>query len=211
MFQKSSVVTRPVGSSSRYIHKLDAKSYLLDVKHHKASEISKSSNNLVQRVGTGVVLGAGGIVFLYGSKNVFVTGLALISILALREYNNLLNKIGFSPSTTLGVLVALASALTAGFKFKFHSLVIPIACSVLLSKVFIFNSKLPSISEVSSELLGWLYVAFLPSYWILLKFLPPSVMSTICRPQMFDNLDRGFLLAFFSMATIAFSGMHCFF
>lgn len=212
VFQRSPIAS-PIVAKSVQLSRCVSRPFL---KPHSSTQLNlasrkidipvKPKSNLAQRTATGLTLAALGLVFLYSQKNLFTVGLSLISLLALGEYNKILNQIGIHPSMTLGTLVALASALTAAYKIKFHSLVLPISASILLLKMFLFNSKLPTISEVASEFFGWFYVAFLPSYWILLKFLPPSVMSSVCRPEMFDNLDRGFLLTFFSMATVAFSG-----
>ena len=96
---------------------------------------------------------------------------------------------------------------------------LPLATSWLMIWLLIFNKKSPSISEISTSLLGMFYVGYLPSFWVRLRALTYVVAAPTLIPPFLARYEwlqaggwsAGAVITWWTWTTIVFSDVGAFF
>lgn len=176
----------------------------------KLKEITKAQ--IVQRWITGLSLGAIGTLWIVSGNGVFTLGFLLTTLIAQNEYYNMVRKTGVMPANKTGTLASLACYVTAAMVPNFHELVMPLSSIFLMMWLLIFNKKSPSISEISTSLLGMFYIGYLPSFWVRLRSIDQLAalrVNWFNLPQVLspDMWTVGAVVTWWTWTSIVFSGI----
>ena len=120
---------------------------------------------------TGLSLGLLATLWIFSGSGYFTLGFLLTSVIAQNEYYRMVRNTGIEPASKTGIFSSLMCFVTAALAPQFHEFVIPLAVIQTMLWLLVFNKKAASINEISSTLLGILFLGYMPSFWVRLRAL----------------------------------------
>ncbi len=183
--------------------------------HPPAIIKSKLSKNLIQRVTTGVLLSIAITLWMTSNRPLFALGFFIASVIGQEEYLTMVKGTGMlQDSAKIGITTALFCSYFASYYTQFHSYVLPLSASLLMFKLLLLNNTLATIHEVSTTFFGMFYLCYLPSFWILVRFLPADMLKIVATPResfsLLSKVNSGVLITWMTWAAIAFSGSYAY-
>ena len=187
----------------------------------------KDTKKLAKRWATGLSLGALGTVWIFSGNGIFTLGFLFASLVALNEYYAMVKAAGVkcepdqlvAPAAKTGTIASLACYITAAFFPEYHELVLPLAASWLMIWLLIFNKRSPSISEISTSLLGMFYIGYLPSFWVRLRALQTVTQAPTLFPALLGRFEwmqvsswtAGSMITWWTWTSIVFADVGAYF
>eukprot|EP01038_Epipyxis_sp_PR26KG_P005765 gene5765-7959_t len=177
----------------------------------------KSSQKLLKRWITGLSLGLLCSLWISAGNGIFTLGFLLTSLIAQYEYYSIVSNTGVYPAYKIGIISSLVCFVTAAMYPTYHELVMPLSATLLMIWLLIFNKKSASISEISTSLLGMIYVGYLPSFWVRLRAiseLNPSRLHSMAQliPGLSgDSWTIGATVTWFTWTSIVFADVGAYF
>lgn len=101
----------------------------------------------------------------------FTAAIALLVILAQREYFQMVRAKGIEPAVKSTLVVSLVLLFAAQLRPPLADALFPLA-GTFICFYLLFQGKLASIADISTSLLGLFYCGYLPSYWVRLRGEP---------------------------------------
>ena len=179
-------------------HKICSKLYVTHgfstINNNNNDGLEQNNNDIIQqrrkklmtRWATGLSLGALGTAWIFSGKGFFTLGFLIASFLAQKEYFEMVQaaglRAGIKPAAKTGGISTILCYITASYFPAYHEFVMPISACWLMIWLLIFNKKSASITEISTSLLGILYIGYLPSFWVRLRAMD-KIRSTMF-PQL---------------------------
>ena len=120
---------------------------------------------------TGLSLGLLATLWIFSGSGYFTLGFLLTSVIAQNEYYRMVRNTGIEPASKTGIFSSLMCFVTAALAPQFHEFVVPLAVIQTMLWLLVFNKKAASINEISSTLLGILFLGYMPSFWVRLRAL----------------------------------------
>jgi phosphatidate cytidylyltransferase len=138
--------------------------------HDDVEEVGQTT--LGTRVATGVALGFIFSAWVFSTPSLFAAGHALQAIAAGLEYFRVAIIQGAAPArkiacTTTCVLMAVACHFPT-----MHELVFPLATTWMMVWLLLARRACSTIQDISTTLMGLVYTAYLPSWWVRLRCAP---------------------------------------
>jgi phosphatidate cytidylyltransferase len=138
--------------------------------HDNVEEVGPTT--LGTRVATGVALGFIFSAWVFSTPSLFAAGHALQAIAAGLEYFRVAIIQGAAPArkiacTTTCVLMAVACHFPT-----MHELVFPLATTWMMVWLLLARRACSTIQDISTTLMGLVYTAYLPSWWVRLRCAP---------------------------------------
>ena len=138
--------------------------------HDDVKEVGPTT--LGTRVATGVALGFIFSAWVFSTPSLFAAGHALQAIAAGLEYFRVAIIQGAAPArkiacTTTCVLMAVACHFPT-----MHELVFPLATTWMMVWLLLARRACSTIQDISTTLMGLVYTAYLPSWWVRLRCAP---------------------------------------
>lgn len=186
----------------------------------------RDSKKLAKRWATGLSLGALGTIWIFSGNGIFTLGFLFASLVALNEYYAMVKAAGarcedvlVAPAAKTGTVASLACYITAAFFPEYHELVLPLAASWLMIWLLIFNKRSPSISEISTSLLGMFYIGYLPSFWVRLRALQTVTQAPTLFPALLGRFEwmqvsswtAGSMITWWTWTSIVFADVGAYF
>ncbi|NJO42887.1 MAG: phosphatidate cytidylyltransferase [Cyanobacteria bacterium CRU_2_1] len=147
-----------------------------------------------------------GMIVLGGWYFTFCFG--IIVYLGLQEYFNLARATGLAPAAKTTIALSLLLLITATVSPTLVDAVMPIAGTIICFYL-LFQSKLATIADISSSILGLFYGGYLPSYWVRLRSLGNAELSNLPLGGYFplsfpdvDSLPVGLTITLLAFACI---------
>jgi phosphatidate cytidylyltransferase len=139
----------------------------------------------------------------------FTLGFAAIVYLGELEYFELVRAKGIDPAVKTTLVLSLVLLFTATIAPELVDALFPLAGTIVCFYL-LFRSKLSSIADISTSLLGLFYGGYLPSFWIRLRVgLTPAVANTLpfngYWPESWTNfsiLPQGLTITFLAFFCI---------
>jgi phosphatidate cytidylyltransferase len=98
----------------------------------------------------------------------FTLGICLLVFFGQLEYFRLVRAKGIAPAAKTTLAVSQLLLITATINPSLTDAVFPLA-GALVCFYLLFQSKLASIADISTSILGLFYGGYLPSYWVRLR------------------------------------------
>ncbi|WP_267382757.1 phosphatidate cytidylyltransferase [Cyanobacterium sp. uoEpiScrs1] len=108
----------------------------------------------------------------------FTLGLCLIVFLGQLEYFQLVWAKGIVPATKTTLVVSQVLLITAAVAPPLTDALFPLT-GALICFYLLFQSKLATIADISTSILGLFYGGYLPSYWIRLRVGLTDTVPTV--------------------------------
>jgi hypothetical protein len=172
-----------------------------------AGEVQKGPSNLTLRWITGLSLGAVGTAVIAAGAPVLSPAFLFASYIMREEYYNMVRATGVKTAKN-GILAAFLCFATATFYPSLHQMVVPLYTTALMCFLLATNNRSPSISEISTSLMGVLYLGYMPSFWVRVRAIgDPSfalpTMQTMLNPRLWST---GACLMWWTFTSIVFAG-----
>jgi phosphatidate cytidylyltransferase len=113
----------------------------------------------------------------------FTLGLCLIVFLGQLEYFQLVRAKGIFPAAKTTLVVSQVLLITAAVAPPLTDALFPLT-GALICFYLLFQSKLATIADISTSILGLFYGGYLPSYWIRLRV---GFANTVPTGNITDN------------------------
>jgi CDP-diglyceride synthetase len=126
-------------------------------------------NAVMKRCATGLILGIISSAWVLSKTIYFFLFFLPTALTATFEYNKMIQKKYILQAKYVSIFSLFISCATAAFYPIAHDKVISFSALLLMIWTFLFNKKIPSISEIATSLLGMFFIGYLPTYWIRLK------------------------------------------
>mmetsp|Transcript_22762 Transcript_22762/g.38119 ORF Transcript_22762/g.38119 Transcript_22762/m.38119 type:complete len:387 (-) Transcript_22762:257-1417(-) len=130
----------------------------------------KGVRNITKRWITGLSLGAFGTALIAIGNSAFALAWIVFGNLMMGEYFAIVRATGIKTSRN-GVIAHLMCFLTAALFPSGHQLVLPFYTTFLMIWLLLKRETTPTIYEISTAVLGVLYLGYLPSFWIRMRAL----------------------------------------
>jgi phosphatidate cytidylyltransferase len=108
----------------------------------------------------------------------FTLGLCLIVLLGQLEYFQLVRAKGIVPAAKTTLVVSQVLLITAAVAPPLTDALFPLT-GALICFYLLFQSKLATIADISTSILGLFYGGYLPSYWIRLRVGFANTVPTV--------------------------------
>lgn len=176
------------------------------------------SSNMIKRIITGFSLAFACTFVIVIGHLPFAALFALGAMIALQEYNKLVEATGLRTNVVFGALCGVFSMFTAMFSPNYHELVVPLSAAAMMFSVIFLDRKLFSIGEITTSIFGMIYLGFLPSFWIRLReltflfdgFTLPPMTNALLQP-LAKLMTPGVVLLWWSWTAVALSDVGAYF
>ncbi|KAJ1429290.1 cytidylyltransferase family-domain-containing protein [Ochromonadaceae sp. CCMP2298] len=177
-----------------------------------AGEVQKGPSNLTLRWITGLSLGAVGTAVIAAGAPVLSPVFLFASYIMREEYYNMVRATGVKTAKN-GILAAFLCFATATFYPSLHQMVIPLYTTGLMCFLLATKNRSPSISEISTSIMGVLYLGYMPSFWVRVRAIgDPSfalpTMQTMLNPRLWST---GACLMWWTFTSIVFADVGAYF
>jgi len=135
------------------------------------------------RLRSGLLIGIFGLIVVLLGGWYFTIAIGLLTYLALLEFFRMAEFTGIKPATKTTLFSCLIIIISThlesiGFIDKeISGSILPI-CSVAICTWLLLQPKSGTISDIAASIFGLFYLGFLPSFWIKLRALESSSIST---------------------------------
>ena len=135
------------------------------------------------RLRSGLLIGIFGLIVVSLGGWYFTIAIGLLTYLALLEFFRMAEFTGIKPATKTTLFSCLIIIISThlesiGFIDKeISGSILPI-CSVAICTWLLLQPKSGTISDIAASIFGLFYLGFLPSFWIKLRALESSSIST---------------------------------
>jgi phosphatidate cytidylyltransferase len=196
------------GSYALYLEEL----YRADTiqKANTVKEVGKTT--LGTRVATGVALGVICSGWVLGRPEVFALAMGLLAAAAQLEYFRMAIIQGAAPArkialSTTCILMAFACKVPLR-----HELVFPLASTWMMVWLLLARRACSTIQDISTTLMGLVYTAYLPSWWVRLRCAPNWTVAKGAAPWFMPGLHhRGAQHVWWLCLTIACADIGAYF
>ncbi len=147
------------------------------------------------RLRSGLLIGIFGLIVVLLGGWYFTIAVGLLTYLALLEFFRMAEFTGIKPATKTTLFSCLIIIISThlesiGFLDKeISSSILPI-CSVGICTWLLLQPKSGTIADIAASIFGLFYLGFLPSYWIKLRALESSLISTFDWFGQLENLSN---------------------
>jgi len=147
------------------------------------------------RLKSGLLIGIFGLIVVLLGGWYFTIAIGLLTYLALLEFFRMAEFTGIKPATKTTLFSCLIIIISThlesiGFLDKeISGSVLPI-CSVGICTWLLLQPKSGTISDIAASIFGLFYLGFLPSYWIKLRALESSLISSYDWLGTVENLSH---------------------
>ena len=170
------------------------------------------------RLRSGLLIGLFGLVVILLGDWYFTIAIALLTYLALLEFFRMAEFTGIKPATKTTliscIIITISTYLESiGFVDReIYNSILPI-CSVIICTWLLLQPKSGTISDIAASIFGLFYLGFLPSYWIKLRALQPSINDSSYGLISFENFSNssGLYLTLISCLLIVASDIGSYF
>ena len=170
------------------------------------------------RLRSGLLIGLFGLVAVLLGGWYFTIAIALLTYLALLEFFRMAEFTGIKPATKTTliscIIITISTYLESiGFVDReIYNSILPI-CSVIICTWLLLQPKSGTISDIAASIFGLFYLGFLPSYWIKLRALQPSINDSSYGLISFENFSNssGLYLTLISCLLIVASDIGSYF
>ena len=181
----------------------------------------EKSKTLMKRWATGLSLGALGTIWIFSGNGLFTFGFLIASFLAQNEYFAMVKaagkRAGIKPAYKTGSIATILCYITAAYFPHYHEFVMPLASCWLMIWLLIFNKKSASITEISTSILGILYIGYLPSFWVRLRTMnriTKTMFPLLLGRYRWMNVETwtsGCIITWWTWCAIVFSDVGAYF
>jgi len=147
------------------------------------------------RLKSGLLIGIFGLIVVLLGGWYFTIAIGLLTYLALLEFFRMAEFTGIKPATKTTLFSCLIIIISThlesiGFLDKeISGSVLPI-CSVAICTWLLLQPKSGTISDIAASIFGLFYLGFLPSFWIKLRALESSSISTYDWFGLLGNISN---------------------
>ncbi len=147
------------------------------------------------RLRSGLLIGIFGLIVVSLGGWYFTIAIGLLTYLALLEFFRMAEFTGIKPATKTTLFSCLIIIISThlesiGFIDKeISGSILPI-CSVAICTWLLLQPKSGTISDIAASIFGLFYLGFLPSFWIKLRALESSSISTFDWFGSLGNLSN---------------------
>ncbi len=147
------------------------------------------------RFKSGLIIGIFGLIVVLLGGWYFTIAIALLTYLALLEFFRMAEFTGIKPATKTTLfscfIIIISTYLeTIGLIEKQISDAILPICSVGICTWLLLQPKSGKISDIAASIFGLFYLGFLPSYWIKLRALESTLISSTDSLSSLGNLTN---------------------
>lgn len=173
----------------------------LSVPAEPSSTAAHDRFKVQRRISVGFLMGAVVIAFVFSGRWLFAIGLLAISLTGLYEYYRMVAAKGHSPAYKTGLCVTAATMLFSAFAPHLADVAFPVGATFICIYLLFRRSKIATIADISTTIMGLFYAGYLPSYWIRLHEYTPHVANNVIASAI-DRLWPGGLFGFRPTITI---------
>ena len=147
------------------------------------------------RFRSGLLIGIFGLIVVLLGGWFFTIAVALLTYLALLEFFRMAEFTGIKPATKTTLFSCLIIIFSTYFETiglldrEISSSILPI-CSVGICTWLLLQPKSGTISDIAASIFGLFYLGFLPSYWIKLRALESSLITSTNGPFPLESLSN---------------------
>ena len=138
--------------------------------HDDVEEVGQTT--LGTRVATGVALGFIFSAWVFSTPSLFAAGHALQAIAAGLEYFRVAIIQGAAPARKIACTTTCVLMAVACHAPSMHELVFPLATTWMMVWLLLARRACSTIQDISTTLMGLVYTAYLPSWWVRLRCAP---------------------------------------
>lgn len=143
------------------------------------------------RILSGIVLIALALTIMLLGGWYFTAGFCVIVYLGQLEYLQLARAKGFAPAGKTTLVVSQILLVVSNLSPSLADAIFPVA-GTLICFYLLFQPKLATIADISASIMGLFYGGYLPSYWIRLRSLGQSEVSTLPLDGFWITSWKGF-------------------
>jgi len=170
------------------------------------------------RFKSGLIIGIFGLVVVILGGFYFAIGITLLTYFALLEFFRMAEFTGIKPATKTTLFSCSILIISTYFELngilpkEISNSILPIS-SIAICTWLLIQPKPGKISDIATSIFGLFYLGFLPSYWIRLRELDTTFISSNLVQNGFFEIDyvSGLSLTLISCLVIVSSDMGSYF
>ncbi len=147
------------------------------------------------RFRSGLLIGIFGLIVVLLGGLFFTFAIALLTYLALLEFFRMAEFKGIKPATkttlfsSFFIIISTYLETIGLIEGEISNSILPI-CAVGICTWLLLQPKPGTISDIAASIFGLFYLGFLPSYWIKLRGLEATIISSNQSFISFENLSN---------------------
>jgi len=124
-----------------------------------------------RRILTGIGCGIFGTTWVFSGNFLFTLLMLAQCVVAQLEYYRMCAFAGINAARRISIFCSIVLNFVACYQPLLHEIVLPLASTWIMLWFLLMRKQPGTISEIATSFMGLFYCAYLPSFWVRLRFL----------------------------------------